>query len=226
LGNLQANSAGTTRFNSTVNASRLSTDADGETQLNGNVTTNGIQSYGDNLRLDNSISLTSNNANISFAGTVDSQTGETNALTVNQGLGNTTFSNAVGSNTAVGNVAIANSGSLTLNSAANMNLAGAFLQNGTGAISIGSNITTTNANITFNGPVTQTGDVALTAGTGTITFNSSWAAGDNPLALSANEMNFLGGASSVTGTNTLTLSQEHRVWRSRLVAMQIAEQIS
>ena len=150
-------------------------------------------------------------------------TGSINALSITQtaGTGTSTFNetltansiNLAGNNfnlngainTTVDGVTIANTGQLTLGSAADMNLAGAFLQNGLGAVSTAGDITTTNANITFNGPVTQTGDVALTAGTGTIAFDSSWTAADNPLSLTADEMNFLGGASSVTGTNTLLL---------------------
>jgi hypothetical protein len=73
LGLLQANSSGTTQLNSTVNATTLTTDAGGETRLNGDVTTSGVQNYQDNLWLDNSITLTSNNAAINFAGTVDSE---------------------------------------------------------------------------------------------------------------------------------------------------------
>ena len=142
------------------------------------------------------------------------------------GTGTTTFNGALNTNgagginlsgnsfnlndaintTGSGGVTINNSGQLTIGSKAEMNLAGAFAQNGTGAISTAGDITTTNADITFNGRVTQTGNVTLEAGTGTITFNSSWAAGNNPLTLSADEMNFLGGDNSVTGTNTLSLA--------------------
>jgi filamentous hemagglutinin family protein len=150
-------------------------------------------------------------------------TGSINALSITQtaGTGTTTFNEALTANsinlagnnfnlngainTTVDGVTIANSGQLTIGSAADMNLAGAFLQNGLGAVFTASDITTTNANITFNGPVTQTGNVALRAGTGTIAFNSRWTGADNPLSLTADEMNFLGGASSVTGTNTLSL---------------------
>jgi len=147
------------------------------------------------------------------------------SITQTAGTGNTTFNGALETNTAdginlnsnninlngainttgSGGITISNSGQLTIGSKAEMNLAGAFVQNGTGAVSTAGNITTSNANITFNGPVTQTGNVTLQAGTGTIAFKSSWAAGNNPLTLSADEMNFLGGNNSVTGTNTLTL---------------------
>jgi hypothetical protein len=105
---LQANSTtGTTRFNSTVNAATLSTNAGGETQLNGDVTTSGVQSYGDNLRIDSSITLTTtNNGTVSFGGTVNSQAGETNALSVNAGSGNITFGSTVGNITALGDLSL------------------------------------------------------------------------------------------------------------------------
>jgi len=267
LGVVQANTTGTTRFNSTVNATSLTTDAQGSTQLNGNVTTTGVQSYEDKVQLDNPLTLTSGNADVTFGDTVDNKTGMVNDLTVTAGSGNIEFKGIVGSTplgnltidsagnvtaansitaasiiqkagtgsttfgalntneagginlsgnsfnfndaintTGSGGVTINNSGQLTIGSEADINLAGAFVQNGTGAVSTAGDITTTNADITFNGGVTQTGNVALRAGTGTITFNSSWAAGNNPLTLSADEMNFLGGDNSVTGTNTLSVA--------------------
>ncbi|MBD1835043.1 CHAT domain-containing protein [Cyanobacteria bacterium FACHB-472] len=85
-----------------------------------------------------------------------------------------------------------------------MNLAGAFSQKGSGTITA-ADIATNNANITFSGPVQQTGNVALTSGIGTITFNSSWAADGNALTLTGDEINFRGGDNSVTGSNTIRL---------------------
>jgi CHAT domain-containing protein len=114
------------------------------------------------------------------------------------------FSNPV-TTTNNGNVTITNSGNLSIPAAATMNLDGAFSQTGPGNVSTAGNIITTNDNISFNGRVAQTGNVTLQAGTGTIAFNSSWAAGDKPLTLMAAEMDFFGGANSVTGTNTLDL---------------------
>jgi len=70
IGNLTVNSRGVTSFNSTVNATRLTTDAGGTTQLNGNVITTGAngQTYGDILTLMGNISLTGDEMN--FANTV------------------------------------------------------------------------------------------------------------------------------------------------------------
>ncbi len=58
LGDLTANSRSTTTFNSTVNAATLSTNTGGTTQLNGNVTTSGSQSYGDNVAVVGNVTLT------------------------------------------------------------------------------------------------------------------------------------------------------------------------
>jgi CHAT domain-containing protein len=205
LGDLRADSSGTNRFDSNVNAASLTTNVGGKTELNGNVTTSGMggQSYG-NVQLDQAVGLTSNNADVSFAGTIDSQAGNSSDLTVDAGSGNISFLSPVGSTTALGNMTLSNSGSLTIDSAADMTLAGAFVQNGA-AVSIGGDITTLDADITFNGSVTQTNDITLLAGTGTITFNSSWAAQGNSLRLTADEINFFGGLNSVTGTNIITL---------------------
>jgi hypothetical protein len=103
LGNLQVNSTGTTEFSNTVNAANLTTDVGGTTLLNGNVTTTGDQNYADTLLLQSAITtLTSNNGNVSLHGTVNSQTGATNDLTVSASNGNITFGSAVGNTTALG----------------------------------------------------------------------------------------------------------------------------
>jgi CHAT domain-containing protein len=65
-----------------------------------------VQSYGDDVQLDNSGNLTTSNANVTFAGTVNSQAGETNALSVNAGTGTITFGNAVGNSNALGNLSL------------------------------------------------------------------------------------------------------------------------
>ena len=72
------------------------TNALGTTQLNANVTTSGLQTYNDNVRIDNPLTLTTTDSNVLFAGTVDSQAAEANALTVTVGAGNITFTGAVG----------------------------------------------------------------------------------------------------------------------------------
>ncbi len=96
LGAIIANSTGTTRFNSTVEAASLTTNAGGTTQLNGDVTTSGAQTYNDNVQIDADVTLTTTNNAVLFSGTVDSEATETNNLTVTTGAGNVTFTGAVG----------------------------------------------------------------------------------------------------------------------------------
>jgi hypothetical protein len=104
LGNLQVNSNGTTRFNSRVIATSLNTNVGGTTQLNGDVTTIGQQSYGDDVQLDNPVILRTSPGNVAFAGTVNSQAGETNALSVSALT--IIFSNAVGNITSLGDLSL------------------------------------------------------------------------------------------------------------------------
>ncbi|WP_373481196.1 CHAT domain-containing protein [Geminocystis sp.] len=61
LGDIIANSTAVTRFNSTVNANNLTTNAVGTTRLNGNVTTTGNQVYNDDVILNTSTIFTTNN---------------------------------------------------------------------------------------------------------------------------------------------------------------------
>ena len=73
---LDANSTGTTRFGGAVTVGALTTNAGGTTQLNGNVTTTGTQTYGDNVRIDADLTLTTTNSAVLFSGTVDSEATE------------------------------------------------------------------------------------------------------------------------------------------------------
>ncbi len=57
-------------------------------------------------------------------------------------------------------------------------------------------------NIEFTAPVTLTGEASLNPGTGGLVFGSSLDAGNNPLTLTAGQIEFNG---PVTGSNTLTL---------------------
>jgi filamentous hemagglutinin family protein len=95
-----------------------------------------------------------------------------------------------------GTLAINNSG--TLNLVGLVNLAGLFSQTGTGPVILGNNLTTTNQNISFNSPVSLTGNPEISAGTGSLSFNNTLNAGTGNLSLTANEMEF-GGAISGTG---------------------------
>ncbi|OCR00767.1 hypothetical protein BCD67_23830 [Oscillatoriales cyanobacterium USR001] len=258
VGNIIANSTGTTTFNA-VNSTSLTTDAGGTTQLNGNVTTTGIQTYNDAVTIANNPTLNGNeitfnntldgsadlnliagSSNIIFSQavggvnrlgnlTINSAKNVTafnaiNAATITQiaGSGTTEFNSTIDTNGSGGinltgtnfnlngAVTTTNSGSFTINNSGNLNIAataplvldGAFNQTGIGTVAISANITTSNQNITFSSPVTLNAPVTFTPGNATIAFGSSLAVGNNPLTLTAGEIDFTG---PVSGTNTITL---------------------
>jgi filamentous hemagglutinin family protein len=73
-------------------------------------------------------------------------------------------------------------------------------------VEVAKNITTAKGDIDFtNSPVTVLEDVTINAGKGTIAFGNSLKIGDKALTLTANEIDFTGGAGSVTGSNKLIL---------------------
>ncbi|HEY9300234.1 MAG TPA: hypothetical protein VIQ31_28495, partial [Phormidium sp.] len=72
-------------------------------------------------------------------------------------------------------------------------------------LEIAGDIKTENKDIKLESSVTLANDVQLNAGKGTITFGKSVDAGEKALTITADEIDFLGGAESVSGTNTLTL---------------------
>jgi len=163
LGNLQVNSAGISRFGGTVNAARLATDMGGSTELNSDVTTIGDQNYGDAVRLEANLSLSSTgNGDLNFEDTVDSATGETNDLTVTTGNGNIDFNSAIGSNQALGNLRGNSNGNTRFGSTVNATSLGTDMG---GSTELNDDITTSSADgqsygdaVTINGDVTLTGD--------------------------------------------------------------------
>lgn len=98
---LVVNAGGVTGFASPVGGvnplAALTTDAAGSTRIGANVTTTGAQTYNDPVTITGSpVSLDSTSSgNITFASTLDGQTGGTNSLTVNT-AGTTRFGGAVG----------------------------------------------------------------------------------------------------------------------------------
>jgi filamentous hemagglutinin family protein len=157
LGTVTINSAGATRFDGSVEADSLTTDAGGTTQLSGNVTTRGLggQRYGDLLTLVGDISLTGDK--ISFLSPVS-------------GTGNITIQPVTPSQ-AIALGGTTDSGPDTLNLLSSDLTA---LQNGFSAITIGrpdgSGAITVNGDVTFNDPITlrsplDSGSINTTGGT-------------------------------------------------------------
>jgi hypothetical protein len=157
--------SGTTSFGGAVgdNSQRLSTlvtDAPGTTAINGNVTTAGIQTYNDNVRIDSDVTLSTTNSAVTFVVNIDSQASEANDLTVNSGTAAITVGGVIGTAT---NGAM---GTVTFNNT----YTGGFV------------IPTTNAaglSVTTSGPVTDSGNLAISgqatinAGTNAVTLGDA-----------------------------------------------------
>jgi filamentous hemagglutinin family protein len=177
-----------------------------------------------NITLDDAVGSITRLGNLTIASANDVTTKGITAASLTQiaGTGTTSFNGALSTNTPTGidlkgnnfalngtvrttnggPVTITNNGNLTLG--ADLNLDGAFNQDGLGAVSLAGNITTPNENVSFSGPLSLNGDVAFNVGTATLKFGRL-SMGNNPLNLIAGEIDFTGGPNSVTGTSTLKL---------------------
>ncbi|NJL68350.1 MAG: S-layer family protein [Microcoleus sp. SM1_3_4] len=181
LGNLTANTSGTTAFNS-VSAASLTTNSGGTTQLRGNVNTSGSQSYSDPVAIANNPILTG--GEISFNNTVS---GNSN-LTVNAGTGNITFNGAIGSGNPLRDLTANTSGTTAFNNGvsaanlttdgggvtqlnnANVNTAGNQIYGD--AVTVARNTVLTGDGITFNNTLNGNGNLTVIAGGGGVAFNS------------------------------------------------------
>ena len=163
-----------------------------ELNATNNITTGTIQTRNNSVRFNGPVTLNANqticqtgpsyicgnsSGDVTFEGTIN---GDYNLLIDAGSNGNIFFNNSVALN------------NLTVNTGNN--------------VLLNNNITTNNGNIQLNPRVTLTGDnIALNAGTAAITFGNSVQANSTNLTLTANELNFNGGANSVSGTGNLAL---------------------
>ena len=165
--------------------------ANSKISLGGSVTTTANQTYKDAVTIAKNSIVTGDsitfNSTVDVAGDIGISGGDINL----QGIVKTTND---------GKLTITNKGNLSI--ASNLNLDGAFIQKGAGTVALSGNITTTNDNIIFSGPVTLKAPVNFALGDATIAFGSTLSAGDNPLNLTAGEIDFSG---QVSGNKTLTL---------------------
>jgi hypothetical protein len=197
LGNLTANSQGTTAFNQTVDAASLTTDALGTTQLNSNVTTTGSQTYSDAVTIAKDATLTGNG--ITFNDAVD---GSSN-LTAKAGSGNLTFNGRVGTPTKpLGNLTANSQGTTAFNQTVdaaslttdaggttqlNSNVTTTGSQTYSDAVTIAKDATLTGNGITFNDAVDGSSNLTAKAGSGNLTFNGRVGTPTKPLGnLTAN----------------------------------------
>ncbi|MBD2044607.1 CHAT domain-containing protein [Coleofasciculus sp. FACHB-64] len=197
-------------FKSNVNLN----DGDTATTLNGNVTLDGLTfsaedgvAFGDTATdkvtlSGGDVTVESINSAIAFNSKIDG----TQDLKVNAGSGNITFNNAVGSNTALGNLTINSGNLLTITAAADINLAGKFVQNGAGNVVTGGDITA--SSIQFDGGVGLTDSVSFntSSSNGAIAFNST-IDGNYTLTLNAGSgsINFKNNLGTVTSLGNLTI---------------------
>lgn len=105
-----------------------------------------------------------------------------------------------------GGLTLTNSGTATIGGAVTLTGTGAFVQNGTGAVTLNAGITTNNQDIVFSGAVTVGGSLNLSAGTGTIDFNNALALGNASVTMTGDEIDFAG-ADSVTGSGATLVLQ-------------------
>jgi hypothetical protein len=145
--NLTINSNGTTTINGVISGiGTFTTDTNGKTVIAANISSDGLQTYGDNVEISgDDRTITTTNDAVTFSGLVNSITGETRGLTVAAGSGLTTFNLAVGVSQSLGAIAITGSGGLDLNADIGNTdpSAGATSLVVTGATDLGGNVTTT-----------------------------------------------------------------------------------
>ena len=154
---LVANTTGTTRFNvvgQTTALASLTTDTGGTTELRGNVTTSGGQTYNDAVQANVAApavqTLTSTGAgDIRFLGSLD---GTTSTAGSRQRL------------------TIATSGNTTITGAGGTTPFGELITDAGGTSTVSGTITAFTIN--FGDPLTTAGGTTLTGGTGGVTFNS------------------------------------------------------
>ena len=170
--NLTINSNGTTTINGVISGiGTFITDTDGKTVIAANISSDGLQTYGDNVEISgDDRTITTTNDAVTFSGLVNSITGETRGLTVAAGSGLTTFNLAVGVSQSLGAIAITGSGGLDLNADIGNTdpSAGATSLVVTGATDLGGNVTTT-------GLQTYTDAVTLSGAARTLTSTASGA---------------------------------------------------
>ncbi|TAE99143.1 MAG: filamentous hemagglutinin N-terminal domain-containing protein [Oscillatoriales cyanobacterium] len=184
IANLKVNSQGTTAFNK-VNAATLTTDVDGTTILNGDVTTTNAQTYNDAVTITSNPTLTGKG--ITFNNTVDSNNIGSD-LTVDASTGNITFNGAVGSSKAIGQLTVNSTGTTAFNQTVNAaslttDVGGTTILNGdvktTGtqtyndAVTIAKNSTLAGSDVTFNKTVDGSSDLTVNASSGNITFSGA-----------------------------------------------------
>jgi CHAT domain-containing protein len=181
--------SGDITFNGAIGIGNLIANTTGKTTFNAAVTANNLTTdAGGTTQLNGNVTTTGNQTY------GDAITIANNPLLTGNDIA---FNDTVDGNSAL---TVNNNGNLNITK--NLSLDGAFTQTGTGSVAVSGNLTTNNNNISFNSPVTLNAPVSFALGNARIAFGSTLSAGDNPLNLTAGEIDFSG---PVSGTNALTL---------------------
>ena len=159
-------SGGDINFNGTVDGNQDLTLLAGAGNINFQEAVGNTTGLG-NLTITSANNVTTNSLTatslIQSAGSGTTSLGILNTNTAN-GInltGNSFNLNGAINTTSGGSLTINNSGQLTINPAADINLTGNFSQSGGGAVALAGDITANNANITFNSAIALTGSVIL-----------------------------------------------------------------
>lgn len=209
LGNLIFNSSGTTVFTGTIDATTLTTDAAGSTQINGNatsITTNGNMLFGDALvTLNASPTLNSGSGTIMFSGILGGGT-QTLSLQSSAG-GNVTFNGSVNLRNLITGAFGYSVSFLGASTTINTSPAAVVTFNNTGGVIFGSGgstitftngVTNTAGLTTLNGNLSST-NAAINLGAMIVAGNSNVSSSDGTMAIGAINSN-------AAGTNNLTLN--------------------
>ncbi len=137
-----------------VGVASLTTGSAGRTTLAGNVTTSGDQQYGNAVTAAADVALDAGSGAVSFGGTLDGTTADTESVTVTAG-GGTTFGGTVGGTTRLGALSVTNAARVD----------GARIDavtQGYGSLVIGGDTTLSGSSVAITGATTQAGTHALT----------------------------------------------------------------
>ncbi|MCL1468551.1 filamentous hemagglutinin N-terminal domain-containing protein, partial [Argonema galeatum] len=223
---------GNIRFNAAVGntnpLSKLDITSAGNVFVSSGITTNNSPlTFNIPVTITEDAVFNTDNGNITFANTLDSEAGEANDLTLRAGTGNVNFNGVIGggTNQQLGAILIESAANLAATS--NINAGSLRYSGGTGTISLQGNVTTTDTdgvNLTTGGKISTAnitskgGNINLTSNNSTVTTAnldaSSTAGNGGAIALSApNDIN-TGNLTSHSNTGTggnLTINSQNGI---------------
>jgi len=172
--------SGAVTFGANLSGNRLASLAVTTTNATGitlrNVATNGNQTYTGNVVVATNSTLNSSygNGNISITGTVQGDGDNTRSLSINAGTGTIDLGSSVGATNRFTSLSATTTNSTGISLGGNVTTTGAQTYTGNVVLSADSTLATTDSNVSFSGTVNSSNStaraLAITAGTGSITF--------------------------------------------------------